>query len=112
MTTTPEELSQQDDPRAVEGLLLDLVPRQREVGLVGVGIQRDGPLQLGLGLGVLLLAAQHVGQGGVRLDLRERFRYGPMGIPAFYAGVEDLEGFAAALAALGIPGEDARTARD
>ena len=48
-------------------------------------------------------------RGGVRMDLRAPFRYGPFRIPAFYVGVEDLEGFAAALAALGIPGEDART---
>ena len=51
-------------------------------------------------------------RGGVRMDLRERFHYGPLRTPALYVGVEDLEGFAAALAALGIPGEDARTARD
>jgi len=51
-------------------------------------------------------------RGGVRMDLREKLRYGPMRIPAIYVGVEDLEGFAAALAELGIPGEDARTARD
>jgi hypothetical protein len=49
-------------------------------------------------------------RGGVRMDLREAFRYGPLRIPAFYVGVEDLDGFAAALAALGIPGEDARAA--
>ena len=47
-------------------------------------------------------------RGGVRLDLRSPFRYGPLRVPAFYVGVEDLDGFAAALAALGIPGEDAR----
>ena len=51
-------------------------------------------------------------RGGVRMDLRERFHYGPLRIPALYVGVEDLEEFAAALAALGIAGEDARTARD
>ena len=29
-------------------------------------------------------------------------------VPAFYVATDDLEGFAAALAARGIPGEDAR----
>jgi hypothetical protein len=48
-------------------------------------------------------------RGGVRMDLRDRFPYGPLRIPAFYVGVEDLEGFAAELSALGIPGEDARS---
>ena len=36
-------------------------------------------------------------RGGVRLDLRERLRWGPLRLPAVYVGVEDLEGFAAAL---------------
>jgi hypothetical protein len=47
-------------------------------------------------------------RGGVRMDLREPLRWGPLRLPAVYAGVEDLEGFAAALAAAGIEGEDAR----
>jgi hypothetical protein len=47
-------------------------------------------------------------RGGVRLDFREPIRWGRFGIPAAYYGVEDLEGFAAELAARGIPGEDAR----
>jgi hypothetical protein len=51
-------------------------------------------------------------RGGVRIDLRDKLHYGPMRIPAIYLGVEDLEGFAAALSALGIPGEDARTQRE
>jgi hypothetical protein len=46
-------------------------------------------------------------RGGVRMDLRAPFRYGPLGIRTVYVGVDDLEGFAAALAALGVPGEDA-----
>ena len=49
-------------------------------------------------------------RGGVRMDLREPFSYGPLRIRTVYVGVEDLEGFAAALAALAIPGEDARKA--
>jgi len=47
-------------------------------------------------------------RGGVRLDLRERIRWGRLRIPAIYVGVEDLEGFAAELEQRGIPGEDAR----
>jgi hypothetical protein len=47
-------------------------------------------------------------RGGVRLDLRAPVRWWLFRVPAFYAGVDDLEGFAAELAALGILGEDAR----
>jgi len=46
--------------------------------------------------------------GGVRLDFRAPVRWGPWAVPAIYAGVEDLEGFAGELSRLGIPGEDAR----
>lgn len=46
--------------------------------------------------------------GGVRMDFRAPVRWGRLLVPAFYVGVDDLDGFAAALAALGIPGEDAR----
>jgi hypothetical protein len=46
--------------------------------------------------------------GGVRIDFRRPVRYGPLRVPAFYVGADDLDGFAAALADLGIPGEDAR----
>jgi hypothetical protein len=46
--------------------------------------------------------------GGVRIDFRVPVRYGPLRVPAFYVGADDLDGFAAALADLGIPGEDAR----
>ena len=48
-------------------------------------------------------------RGGVRLDFRERvqtMRF--FKVPALYVTVEDLEGFAAALTARGIPGVDAR----
>ncbi len=50
-------------------------------------------------------------RGGVRLDLRDPLRWGPLRPPAIYLGVEDLEGFAAELHRRGIPGEDARTSR-
>jgi hypothetical protein len=49
-------------------------------------------------------------RGGVRLDFRDPVPWGIIHVPAAYYGVEDLEGFAAELAALGIAGEDARRA--
>jgi hypothetical protein len=50
-------------------------------------------------------------RGGVRVDFRERVRFGFLHIPALYVTVEDLEGLAAALSERGIPGEDARKRR-
>lgn len=50
-------------------------------------------------------------RGGVRIDFREPIRYGRFRPPALYLTVEDLEGFATALSARGIPGEDRRTSR-
>ncbi len=50
-------------------------------------------------------------RGGVRIDFRSRVRWGLLNVPAIYVGVDDLEGFATELAALGVPGEDARTTR-
>ena len=47
-------------------------------------------------------------RGGVRLDFRAPVRWWRLSIPAVYAGVDDLEGFASECARLGIPGEDAR----
>lgn len=47
-------------------------------------------------------------RGGVRVNFRERVPYWRFRIPALYLTVEDLEGFAAALAELGIPGQDKR----
>ncbi len=47
-------------------------------------------------------------RGGVRIDFREPVRYFRFRPPALYVTVEDLQGFAAALAARGIPGEDRR----
>lgn len=46
--------------------------------------------------------------GGVRIDFREPVRYWRFRPPALYLTVQDLEGFAAALTARGIPGEDRR----
>ena len=47
-------------------------------------------------------------KGGVRLNIRNRVRWGIFNVPALYVTVADLEGFAAALSERGIPGEDAR----
>jgi len=49
-------------------------------------------------------------RGGVRIDFREPVRSSGFRVSAFYLGVDDREGFAGALAAAGIPGEDARRA--
>lgn len=50
--------------------------------------------------------------GGVRMDFHDPVRWTVFDVPAFYVGADDLEAFAAALAAAGIDGEDARaTAR-
>jgi hypothetical protein len=46
--------------------------------------------------------------GAVRMDLKEPVRWGPRRVPAVWAGADDLDGLAAALAARGIPGVDAR----
>jgi hypothetical protein len=48
-------------------------------------------------------------RGGVRLDFVDQVTLKPFSIPALYVTVEDLEGFAAALAERGILGVDART---
>ena len=42
-------------------------------------------------------------RGGVRLDVREPVKWTLFHVPAFYVGTEDLEGFAAAIAAHGTP---------
>ena len=47
-------------------------------------------------------------EGGVRLDFRVPVRWTIFDVPAFYVGVDDLEGLSAELAAHGISGEDAR----
>ena len=48
--------------------------------------------------------------GAVRMDLKERVRWGPINVPAVWAGADDLDVLATALARLGIPGEDVRRA--
>lgn len=47
-------------------------------------------------------------RGGVRVDFRDRVRWGMFRVPAVYLGAEDLEGLAAELERRGIPGVDAR----
>jgi hypothetical protein len=47
--------------------------------------------------------------GGVRIDFREPIKWTIFTTRAFYVATADLEGFAGALAARGIPGQDART---
>lgn len=47
-------------------------------------------------------------RGGVRVDFAERPRFTVFRPPALYVTVDDMDGFAAALAERGIPGEDAR----
>lgn len=49
-------------------------------------------------------------RGGVRVDFHVPVRAGPVRAPALYLTVEDLEGFAQALAARGVTGTDARRA--
>ena len=46
--------------------------------------------------------------GGVRLDFRTPVRWSIFRVPAIYFSADDLDGLAAALAARGVPGEDAR----
>jgi hypothetical protein len=47
-------------------------------------------------------------RGGVRLDFTEPVHWHAFHLLALYVAVDDLEGFAAALAVRGIPGEDGR----
>lgn len=49
--------------------------------------------------------------GGVRIDFREPVHAMRMRIPALYVTVDDLEGFATALEARGLPGVDSRKRR-
>ena len=49
--------------------------------------------------------------GGVRLEFKERPKWGLLRPPALWVTVDDIDGFTAALAARGIPGEDRRKRR-
>src|SRR4051794_5380740 len=46
--------------------------------------------------------------GAVRMDVKEPIRWGPLRVPAVWAGADDLDGLAAELAGRGIRGEDIR----
>ena len=46
--------------------------------------------------------------GAVRMDLKEKVRWGPIRVPAVWAGADDLDALAAELSARGVPGGDAR----
>jgi hypothetical protein len=51
-------------------------------------------------------------RGGVRVDFRERVRFGPMRVPALYVTVADLDGLARALEERGIAGTDVRKRKE
>jgi hypothetical protein len=64
--------------------------------LTAIGVRR------GLFKGDVTFGGNH--KGGVRLDFRERVPWSFLRVPALYVTVDDREGFAALLAARGIPG--------
>jgi hypothetical protein len=71
--------------------------------LTAIGLRR------GIRHGDITFGGNH--RGGVRLDFAQRPRLTIFRPPALYVTVEDMEGFAAALAERGIPGEDVRRAQ-
>jgi hypothetical protein len=77
----------------------------------------EGPWLWITAIGVRLSIRHHdltfggTNKGGVRVNFQEPVRCFGVRVPALYLTVDDLEGFAAALAELGLPGEDARTDR-
>jgi len=86
-----------------------------EIPLANLGSWRiEGPFRWITAIGVRLsirhrdLSFAGSPHGGVRVDFRVPVTYGRIAVPALYVGTDDLDGFAAALAALGVPGEDAR----
>ena len=74
----------------------------------------EGPWRWITAIGVRMSVRQHdltfggTNRGGVRIDFRRSVPRLGIRIPALYLTVDDLEGFAAALAELGLPGADAR----
>jgi hypothetical protein len=74
----------------------------------------EGPWRWITAIGVRLSVRQHdltfggTNRGGVRVDFNEPVRTAGIRVPALYLTVDDLEPFAACLAALGLPGGDAR----
>ena len=65
-----------------------------------IGVRRD------LRYGDISFAGVHT--AGIRLDFRERVRWGPFRPPALYVTVDDLEGFAEELTRRCITGQDVR----
>jgi len=74
----------------------------------------EGPWLWITAIGVRLSLRHHdltfagTGGSGVRVDFREPIRTRLVRLPAVYLTMEDMEGFVAALAARGVPGQDAR----
>jgi len=86
-----------------------------EIPLENIGTWRiEGPFRWITAIGVRMsvrhrdLSFAGSPHGGVRMDFHVPVRFGRFALPALYVGVDDLDAFAAALAALGVPGEDAR----
>ena len=69
--------------------------------ITAIGVRR------GIRGGDMTFGGNH--KGGVRIDFREPVKRWHLTIPRLYVSVADLEGLGAALTALGINGEDART---
>ena len=74
----------------------------------------EGPFTWIKAIGVRMSVRHHdlsfcgSAHGGVRMDLKEPVRWGPIRVPAVWAGADDLDGLAAELSRRGIPGADAR----
>jgi hypothetical protein len=74
----------------------------------------EGPWRWITAIGVRFSIRHHdltfggTNRGGVRIDFKEPVRSLGVRVPALYLTVDDLEGFAAALTARGLPGLDAR----
>ena len=78
----------------------------------------EGPWRWITSIGVRFSIRNHdltfggTNRGGVRVDFKEPVRTLGVRVPALYLTVDDLEGFAAALAKRGLPGTDARRLPD
>jgi hypothetical protein len=76
--------------------------------------QIEGPWLWVTAIGVRLSLRHHdltfagTGGSGVRVDFKEPVRTKIVRLPAVYVTLEDLDGFVAALTALGVRGQDAR----
>ena len=74
----------------------------------------EGPWRWITAIGVRFSPRHHdltfggTNRGGVRVDFKEPVLMARIHVPALYLTVDDLEGFAAALAERGLPGRDAR----